>query len=65
MKAFGVLTMVCALALKEADVRRVFGKALTNGLNPLSGIWAREELISPTAFGPIAMPKSCRAWITC
>jgi len=30
----------------------VFGKALTNGLNPLSGIWAREELISPTAFGP-------------
>jgi len=30
----------------------VFGKALTNGMNPLSGIWAREELISPTAFGP-------------
>ena len=26
----------------------VFGKALTNGLNPLSGIWAREELINPT-----------------
>ena len=24
----------------------VFGKALTNGLNPLSGIWAREELIT-------------------
>src|SRR5437763_885977 len=30
----------------------VFGKALTNGLNPLSGIWAREELISPTVFPP-------------
>lgn len=30
----------------------VFGKALTNGLNPLSGIWAREELISPDKFGP-------------
>jgi len=30
----------------------VFGKALTNGLNPLSGIWAREELISPQVFGP-------------
>src|SRR5881296_1836448 len=30
----------------------VFGKALTNGLNPLSGIWAREELIKPSVFGP-------------
>jgi len=30
----------------------VFGKALTNGLNPLSGLWAREELISPTVFPP-------------
>ncbi len=30
----------------------VFGKALTNGLNPLSGIWAREELIRPDQFGP-------------
>ena len=30
----------------------VFGKALTNGLNPLSGIWAREELIHPGVFGP-------------
>ena len=30
----------------------VFGKALTNGLNPLSGIWAREDLISPQAFPP-------------
>ncbi len=30
----------------------VFGKALTNGLNPLSGIWAREMLINPTVFPP-------------
>jgi len=30
----------------------VFGKALTNGLNPLSGLWAREELISPAKFPP-------------
>ena len=30
----------------------VFGKSLTNGLNPLSGIWAKEELISPDAFPP-------------
>jgi len=30
----------------------VFGKALTNGLNPLSGIWAKEKLISPDAFPP-------------
>jgi 4-aminobutyrate aminotransferase-like enzyme len=30
----------------------VFGKALTNGLNPLSGVWAREELINPHVFPP-------------
>jgi 4-aminobutyrate aminotransferase-like enzyme len=30
----------------------VFGKALTNGLNPLAGIWAREELINPEVFPP-------------
>ena len=30
----------------------VFGKALTNGLNPLSGVWAREGLISPDVFPP-------------
>src|SRR5215471_1146687 len=30
----------------------VFGKALTNGMNPISGIWAREDLISPDVFGP-------------
>ena len=30
----------------------IFGKAITNGLNPLSGIWAREEMINPTVFPP-------------
>ena len=30
----------------------VFGKALTNGFNPLSGIWAKEGLISPDKFPP-------------
>ena len=30
----------------------VFGKTLTNGLNPLSGLWAREELINPSVFPP-------------
>ena len=30
----------------------VFGKALTNGLNPLSGLWAREEMINPKVFPP-------------
>ena len=30
----------------------VFGKALTNGLNPLSGLWAREDLISVQKFSP-------------
>ncbi|MBZ0168487.1 adenosylmethionine-8-amino-7-oxononanoate aminotransferase [Candidatus Methylomirabilis lanthanidiphila] len=30
----------------------VFGKTLTNGLNPLSGLWADEALISPQAFPP-------------
>jgi len=30
----------------------VFGKAITNGLNPISGIWAREELINPKVFPP-------------
>ena len=30
----------------------VFGKTLTNGWNPLSGVWAREELISPDKFPP-------------
>lgn len=29
-----------------------FGKAITNGLNPISGIWAREELINPQVFPP-------------
>ncbi len=35
----------------EPDVI-VFGKALTNGLNPLSGIWAKEKFISPQVFPP-------------
>ncbi|MGB9767216.1 MAG: aspartate aminotransferase family protein [Sulfurihydrogenibium sp.] len=30
----------------------VFGKSLTNGMNPLSGLWAREELINPDIFPP-------------
>lgn len=30
----------------------VFGKSLTNGLNPISGIWAKEKLISPEVFPP-------------
>lgn len=30
----------------------VFGKALTNGLNPLSGLWAKEALITPKLFPP-------------
>ncbi|MBW7930523.1 MAG: aminotransferase class III-fold pyridoxal phosphate-dependent enzyme [Gammaproteobacteria bacterium] len=30
----------------------VFGKALTNGLNPLSGLWARGEMITPELFPP-------------
>jgi len=30
----------------------VFGKALTNGLNPIAGLWALEELISPDVFPP-------------
>jgi 4-aminobutyrate aminotransferase-like enzyme len=29
-----------------------FAKSLTNGLNPLSGMWAREELIAPDVFPP-------------
>jgi 4-aminobutyrate aminotransferase-like enzyme len=35
----------------EPDVL-VFGKALTNGLNPLSGLWAKEHLINPEVFPP-------------
>jgi 4-aminobutyrate aminotransferase-like enzyme len=30
----------------------IFGKALSNGMNPLSGIWAKEKLINPTVFPP-------------
>ncbi|GHV54060.1 aspartate aminotransferase family protein [Deltaproteobacteria bacterium] len=28
----------------------IFGKAMTNGLNPLAGIWAKEALINPKVF---------------
>ncbi len=41
------------LSIEHFDVTPdivAFGKALTNGLNPLSGIWAREDLISPKVF---------------
>jgi 4-aminobutyrate aminotransferase-like enzyme len=30
----------------------VFGKSLTNGLNPLSGLWAREDLLHPGVWPP-------------
>ncbi len=43
------------LAIEHFDVVPdiiVFGKAMTNGLNPISGIWAREELIAPQVFPP-------------
>lgn len=30
----------------------VFAKSLTNGLNPLSGLWAKEEMINPEIFPP-------------
>ena len=30
----------------------IFGKAVTNGLNPLAGVWARDELINPAVFPP-------------
>jgi len=42
-------------AIEHYDIQPdilVFGKALTNGMNPISGLWAREELISPDKFGP-------------
>lgn len=30
----------------------VFGKSLTNGMNPLAGLWAEESLIRPQIFPP-------------
>jgi 4-aminobutyrate aminotransferase / (S)-3-amino-2-methylpropionate transaminase / 5-aminovalerate transaminase len=30
----------------------LFGKSIANGLNPLAGVWAREELINPEIFPP-------------
>ncbi len=45
-----------------------FGKALTNGVNTLSGIWAKEEMITPEIFPPgsthstfASNPLGCRA----
>ena len=29
-----------------------FGKSLTNGMNPLSGLWAKDELIKPSIWSP-------------
>jgi 4-aminobutyrate aminotransferase/(S)-3-amino-2-methylpropionate transaminase len=43
------------LALEHFGVKPdvvVMGKAMTNGMNPISAIWAREELISPAVFPP-------------
>ena len=42
----------------------VFAKALTNGLNALSGLWAREELINPTLFprAPRTPPSPPTRW---
>ncbi|THD72782.1 aminotransferase class III-fold pyridoxal phosphate-dependent enzyme [Phenylobacterium sp.] len=39
----------------------VFGKAVTNGLNPLSGLWAKEELINPEVFPPGATHSTFNA----
>jgi 4-aminobutyrate aminotransferase/(S)-3-amino-2-methylpropionate transaminase len=42
-------------AMEHFDVKPdivVFGKGLTNGMNPLSGIWAKESLIGPKQFPP-------------
>jgi 4-aminobutyrate aminotransferase-like enzyme len=38
----------------------VFGKALTNGLNPLAGLWAKESLIGPTVFPPARRTRPSR-----
>ena len=42
-------------AIEHFDVKPdviVFGKSLTNGMNPLSGLFAREDLIDPKVFPP-------------
>jgi 4-aminobutyrate aminotransferase / (S)-3-amino-2-methylpropionate transaminase / 5-aminovalerate transaminase len=42
-------------AIEHFDIKPdviVFGKSLTNGMNPLSGLFAREELIDPKVFPP-------------
>lgn len=51
----GMYRTGCFWAMEHFGVKPdviVFGKALTNGMNPLSGIWAREELIHPGQFPP-------------
>ncbi len=43
------------MAIENFDVTpdiMVFAKSLTNGVNPISGIWAKEKLISPDVFPP-------------
>ena len=37
----------------------VFGKALTNGLNPLAGLWAKEEMINPEIFPVGSTHSTC------
>ena len=40
-------------AIEHYDVKPdiiTFGKSLTNGLNPLGGMWAKEELINPEVW---------------
>lgn len=40
-------------AIEHFDVKpdvMIFSKSLTNGMNPLSGMWAKEELINPTVW---------------
>ncbi len=42
-------------AIEHFDVvpdAMTFGKSLTNGLNPLGGLWAKEKMISPKVFPP-------------
>ena len=42
-------------SIEHMDVKPdiiTYGKALTNGMNPLSGIWARADLITPEKFPP-------------
>jgi len=49
----------------------VFGKSLTNGFNPMGGLWAKESLIAPNKFPPGSThstygsnPLGCRLGMT-